>query len=184
MYPALINMESKGSADNLPTLEAGGSGIDREKIVGVIVHHFQDMRMSAYEDIRTVGVDHRPHIEGIMTGISADMGHKDLLPLTVEKLRKGAFETDFLGVAVPVHSDERFERGDLVHEIYPPSEISRMPDFIDGFKELLELIAEHPMRIRYDTDEHLLLEFDDYLLLVQNPLDAEDDESEYEGPKK
>ena len=75
------------------------------------------MRMSAYEYVGAVGVYHRPDIQGIVPRIAAYVGHQHFQVFAVEELGEGAFETDFLGVAVAIYPNERLECRDGVHEV-------------------------------------------------------------------
>jgi len=103
--------------------------------------------MTANEDVRTMAVDHRAHIQGIMSRITTDMSHHDFQSFTIEKLHQRTFKPDFLRITVAIDPYQGLESGDGMNEIDTSSEIARMPYHIYRREEILELIAEHSMGI-------------------------------------
>jgi hypothetical protein len=50
-------------------------------------------------------------------------------------------------VAIASHTNKRLELGNLFSQVHTATEISYMPDLVDRLKKILELPAEHAMRI-------------------------------------
>lgn len=140
MYLTFVNAHPECRPHELPALQPSRSWVDGEKAILRVIHDLEDMRMAADENIRSVQAYYRLNISLIMPRIASDMGHQYLLPFAVKKLCLGTFVAYFLRVTVSVHPDEGLERGDFMDEVQPSAEVSCVPDFIDGFKELPELV--------------------------------------------
>lgn len=113
----------------------------------MIRHDAQNMGMAADEDIRTVTVYHRPHIQRIMSGIAADMGHQHLQSFAVEKLDKRAFETYLMRITVAIDAYQRLEGRKLMDEFDSAAEITGMPYLVHRLEKFTELAAEHSVGI-------------------------------------
>ena len=147
---ARINLEAQGGADQVKTLMAGGPGIDDEHIIIGIVHHAQDMGMTADENIGLIHVNLLPGLGVVTPGKTADMRHQHLLPLALEKLVAGAVVAQVVAVHISVHPDEVFERRQAAVHLRSPAEISGVPYLIHGSQELKNIFVQAPVRIRYD----------------------------------
>ena len=150
-----VDYKTEGRPDLLPSLQAGGSGIEVEQVMVRVMHDLEDMGMAAHEDIRTELPDQGERPRVIMAGRAPDMGHQDLFPFAVPDPVLRVIIDQNPVVAVPGNTDERLEPGDGRSQGQSPAEIPRMPDLVDRGKEFAEFGAEHPVGIRKKTDEHL-----------------------------
>lgn len=140
MYFTFVNAHPECRPHELPALQPSCAGVDGEKAILRVIHDLEDVRMAADENIRPVQAYHRLNISLIMPRIASDMGHQHLLPFAVKKLGLGTFIADFLRVTVSVHPDKGLECGDFMDEVQSSAEVSRVPNFINGFKELPKLV--------------------------------------------
>ena len=122
----------------------------------MVVHHFQNMRMPAYEYVRMEFLDKRPGPPVIMAGRPSDMGHKDGDPLKFQNLLVRIFQTYVLAVAVARDAYQRLEFPYVVGEGESPAEIARMPYHVTRSEKLLEFVAEDSVSIAYEADVHLV----------------------------
>lgn len=142
MYLSVVYMEPEGSPHDMETLNAGSTGIDYKHVALGILHHFQDMGMSAYEYIGTVSV-HQFTGSGIITsGVSAYMGHKHLHPFTFKETVQRMDKPQVVIVAVACNSYKRLETAYFFRQLHSPAEVTCMPYLVHGLEEVLELPAE------------------------------------------
>ena len=110
MYFTIFNLESERCTNNMKPLNPGSSGIDYQHVIAFrIANHLKNMRMSAYEDIRSVTIYKLSCTRIISPGISADMSHKDLHALALEEAMEGMFEAESMVVAVSSNTYQRLE---------------------------------------------------------------------------
>ena len=129
---------------------------DYQHIPFRITHDLQYVGMPADEDIRPVFIDQFQGSGIISSGISADMGHKNLHTLTLEKTMKRVDEAEVVIVTIAGDTCQRLETGNLCSKIHPPAEIAGMPYLIDRFKKLLEAIIKYSVCVRYKSDVHFI----------------------------
>ena len=105
-------------------------------------------------NIRTELLDQSPGGGIIMARRAPDMDHEDSDALKLQQLVFGIFQSYVPSVAVPVNADKGLELPDAVGEGDAATEISGMPDDVNGRKELLELIAENAVGVGNETYVH------------------------------
>ena len=54
-------------------------------------------------------------------------------------------------VAVAGDACQGLESGDFSSQVKPPAEIAGVPDLVDGLQKGAELVAEHSVRVRYQS---------------------------------
>ena len=147
MDSALVYMESQRCPDNMEALDSGSTGIDYKHITLCVTHNLQDMGMAAYEYIRTIAVYQFTGTHIIASRIATHMGHEHLYSFTFEESVQRVDESQLMVVAIASHTNERLELGNLLSQVHTATKISCMPDLVDRLKKILELLAEHAMRI-------------------------------------
>ena len=55
----------------VPALNSSSTGIDMQETERLIILHFEDMRMTCYEELRRISKKRRTHREVIVAGIAA-----------------------------------------------------------------------------------------------------------------
>lgn len=153
MNISVVYVDADGGADLVETLDAGGTGIDGEHIVFFIENHFQNVGVSADEDVRQVCVDELESLVVVPAGISAYVHHQHLPALAFEVLGIGDAETDLIAVAVAVYSLEGLERRYLQQGLLI-AEVPRMPYLIHWLEELLQRVVEPAVCVGYYTYVH------------------------------
>ena len=147
MDSAVVNMEPQRCPDNMEALDSCRSRIDYEHITLCVTHNLQDMGMSAHEYIRTIAVYQFTGTHTIASRIATHMGHEHLYSLTFEESVQRMDESQLMVVAIASHTNKRLELGNLFSQVHTAAEISCVPDLVDRLKKILELLAEHAMRI-------------------------------------
>ena len=125
----VVYVDADGGADLVETLDTGGTGIDGEHIVFFIENHFENVGVSADEDVRQVCVDELESLIVVPAWISAYVHHQHLPALAFEVLGIGDAEPDLIAVAVAVYSLEWLERRYLQQGLLI-AEVPRMPYLI------------------------------------------------------
>lgn len=176
----LLYLEAQGGPDDMESLDSGSSGIDHKHIAARIPHDFQDMGMTAHEDVRLILVYQRFGTDVIPSGISSDMGHQDLHALAFEEAVERVFEAQVMVVAVSCDSQKRFEPRYLGGHFHAAAEIPRMPDLVDRLQEFPDAGVEDTVGVGYESYIHML-ELDEDLLLIKYDCDDKVEEHEQEG---
>lgn len=145
-----VDFEAQGGANQMKALVSGGPGVDDEHIVKLVVHHPQNVGVTADKDIGTIDVNFLPGFGVVTPGKTADMRHQHLLPLALEKLVAGAVVAKVVAVHISVHPDEVLERRQAAVHLRSPAEIPGVPYLIHGSQELKNIFVQTPVRIRYD----------------------------------
>lgn len=73
-----VDGEEDEGALAVPTVVAGGSGIDVEEVEARIVHHLEDVAMAAYHESGFALAQTGGHPWGVAAGISTDVGEEHL----------------------------------------------------------------------------------------------------------
>jgi hypothetical protein len=87
--------------------------------------------------------------------IASDMHHEHLEATAIENPVKRMSITQVVVVTVARDTIQRLELSDLLRKIETTTEVSGMPDLVNRLKKSPELIAEHPMSVRYKTYKHI-----------------------------
>ena len=143
MNPAFIDMETKSCPHDVKTLDSCSSGIDDQHVPARIPNHLQDMRMTAYEYVRTILVNELARSGIIASGIASDMGHQHLHAFADQETVHGMGESEVMIVTSAGYPDQRFEFSDLSGQIQSTAEVARMPYLVHLRKEVLEFLGEH-----------------------------------------
>ena len=131
-------METQCRPYNMKALDAGCSGIHYQHVSFRIPHDFQDMGMSADEEIRTIFVYKPAGARIITAGIASDMGHEHFHSLTFKEPVKRMNEPEVMVVTIAGNTLQWLEGGNLSRQIHPPAEITGMPDLIDRLQKFTE----------------------------------------------
>ena len=89
VYAAVVDVETDGSADLMEALYACRTGIDGQHIVFTVIDYPEDVGVSAYEDVRKMGIN---QLEGLVVIPSREapyVHHQNLLALAFEELGVG-----------------------------------------------------------------------------------------------
>ena len=116
-----------------------------------VTDDLQDVRMTTYEEIRPVLVYEPTGIYIISSGISSYMDHQDLQAFALKYSVERIIIAEVVVVTVAGDAGEGLEGGDFSRQVKPPAEIAGMPDLIDGLQKGAELVAEHSVRVRYQS---------------------------------
>ena len=133
---ALVDMEAEGCPYQMEALNPGSSRIDYQHVTFLIPDNLQNVRMAADENIRLVAVNQLKRIPVVFPGIAADVCHKDLHPLALEKTVDGMFVAEVEIVAISRHTHQRLELGNDRSKGEPSSEITGVPYLVDRFEEV------------------------------------------------
>ena len=155
MNPAFIDMETESSTHYVKTLDSCSSGIDDQHVPARIPNHLQDMRMTAYEYVRTILVNELARSGIIASGIASDMGHQHLHAFADKETVHGMGESEVMIVTVAGHPDQRFEFCDLSGQSQSTAEVARMPYLVDRGEEFAELRGEYSVGIRNKSYMHI-----------------------------
>lgn len=155
MNPAFIDMETESCPHDVKTLDSCSSGIDDQHVPARIPDHLQDMRMTAYEYVRTILVNELARARIIASGIAPDMGHQHLHAFADKETVHGMGESEVMIVTIASYPDQRFEFSDLSGQIQSTAEVARMPDLIDRSEEFAELRGEYSVCIRNKSYMHI-----------------------------
>ncbi len=138
---AVFYAEAQGGAHVVEAGDAGGTGIDGEEVVFLVVDDSEDVRMSADEDVGHMGVEQLECLVVVSAGEASDVHHQDTLALAFEKLRVGYAGTDVLPVAIAVDGFQWLELRYLF-ETFECRKVSCMPYLIDRSQKFLDFLAE------------------------------------------
>lgn len=150
-----INLKAECCAYQVKALDSSCTRVHYQHAsTGGITHHFQNMRMSADEQIRSIPVDEFACGPVIATWITTDMSHEHLHAVAFEKAVERVDKAELMVIAVAGNSFKRLERCYLPGKIHSPAEVSCMPYFINILEEFLEFFAKHSMSVRYQSYLH------------------------------
>ena len=79
------------------------------------------------------------------------MNHQDLQAFALEYSVERMIIAEVVVVAVAGDAGEGLEGGYFSRQLKSPAEIAGMPDLVDGLQKGAELVAEHSVRIRYQS---------------------------------
>ena len=151
IYPAGFQTEAERRPDEVKSLDARSTRIDYQHVALRVTDDLQDVRMTTYEEIRPVLVYEPAGIHIISSGISSDMDHQDFQAFALEHSVERMIIAEIMVVAVAGDACEGLEGGDFSRQVKPPAEIAGVPDLIDGLQKGAELVAEHSVRVRYQS---------------------------------
>lgn len=132
---------------DMKALHSGGTWIDNQHVSSVIAHYTENVRVSAYENVRTVTIYKLQGMGLVMARKAAYMGHQDAQPLTFEEFMYGIIVHQPTLVAVAHHADQRLERSDLCSRLVPPAEVTGVPDFIAACQKIRKLGVKPPVSV-------------------------------------
>lgn len=133
---ALVDMEAEGCPHQMEALNPGSSRIDYQHVTFLIPDNLQNVRMAADENIRLVAVNQLKRIPVVFPGIAADVCHKDLHTLALEKTVDGMFVAKVEIVAISCHTHQRLELGNDRSKGEPSPKIAGVPYLVDRFEEV------------------------------------------------
>ena len=144
---ALVDMEAEGCPHQMEALNPGSSWIDYQHIALLVPNNLQDVRMAADENVWLVAVNQLKCIPVVFPGIAADVCHKDLHPLALEKTVDGMFVAEVEIVAISRHTHQRLELGNDRGKGEPSPKIAGMPYLVDRFEEVAKWSVENSVGI-------------------------------------
>ena len=112
-----INLEAQHRYHLVKASVSCCSRVDMEKVELVVVHHLEDMRVTADEYIRFLFDYQCFNSRFIMAWVSADMSHHHLHVFNCEDVDFREHQADLLIVDVTVNSPQRFESLKTVGDI-------------------------------------------------------------------
>ena len=151
IYPAGIQTETESRPDKMESLDSRCARIDYQHVALRIADNLQDVGMTTYEEIRPVLVYEPAGIHIISSGISSDMDHQDFQAFALEHSVERMIIAEVVVVTVAGDAGEGLEGGDFSSQVKPPAEIAGVPDLVDGVQKGAKLVAEHSVRIRYQS---------------------------------
>lgn len=151
---ALVDMEAEGCPHQMEALNPGSSRIDYQHVTFLIPDHFKDVRMAADENVWLVAVNQLKCIPVVFPGIAADVCHKDLHPLALEKTVDGMFVAEVEIVAISRHTHQRLELGNDRSKGEPSPKIAGMPYLVDRFEEVAKWSIKNSVGVRYQSYVH------------------------------
>ena len=151
---ALVDMEAEGCPHQMEALNPGSSGIDYQHIALLVPNNLQDVRMAADENVWLVAVNQLKCIPVVFPGIAADVCHKDLHPLALEKTVDGMFVAEVEIVAISRHTHQRLELGNDRSKGEPSPKIAGMPYLVDRFEEVAKWSVKNSVGVRYQSYVH------------------------------
>lgn len=151
IYPAGIQTETESRPDEVESLDARSTRIDYQHVALRVTDDLQDVRMATYEEIRPVLVYEPAGIHVISSGISSDMDHQDFQAFALEHSVERMIIAEIMVVAVAGDACEGLEGSDFSRQVKSSAEIAGMPDLVDGLQKGAELVAEHSVRVRYQS---------------------------------
>ncbi len=144
---SIVDMEAQRRTDNMEPLDSGSARIDGEHVIMRVAHDLENVRMSAYEDVRTVIVYKFPGTDVITAWISADMRNEYPLALAHEKSVQRLGVAQVIIVTVSRNAHQRFELPDFFSQLKAPAEVSGMPDLINRLQKLLHAFIKNAVCI-------------------------------------
>jgi len=95
---------------SVPPLYSSRAGVDVQQVEAFVVLYFQDVRMSADEQLGRRSVYLGTYTTVVVAGIAADMFHQDIDIFALEAQYLGVHEPQVAAVAVAANSPQRSER--------------------------------------------------------------------------
>lgn len=151
IYPAGFQTEAERRPDEVKSLDSGSTRIDYQHVALRIADDLKDVRMTTYEEIRSVLVYEPAGIHIISSGISSYMDHQDFQTFALEYSVERMIIAEVVVVTVAGDAGEGLEGGDFSRQVKPPAEIAGVPDLVYGLQKGAELVAEHSVRVRYQS---------------------------------
>lgn len=131
----------------METLVSASSWVEHHHVELVVVHDSEYVRMAADEEVRLEFFDQCTGARAVFLWIAAYVHHQHREAFAVKELILWAIETEVLVVGIAIDAFQGLECGYLAIGVEPPAEVAGMPYFVDGFKEGLDLVREHAMRV-------------------------------------
>lgn len=133
------------------SLDPGSSWIQIEQSLLAVVFHFEDMRMTAYEDVGAFPMEAFQDPFPVFARPASDVGHPDPNPFEVEALILGSTFADLFIVDVAVYGAQLVIRPQFVEHL-GTTDIASMPNFVHALEILVDLWVQITMRVRKETD--------------------------------
>ena len=99
-----VDDETDEGADRMPSLAAGGTGVDMQAFYLIVIHDLEDMGVAADEELGRVGNQFRFDGGVLFRGIAADMGHEHFYSFGLPAQGLGVYGADVLSVDVAVYA--------------------------------------------------------------------------------
>ena len=151
MNPTIIDMEAERRTHQMKTLYSSGSRIKYQHITFSISDNLEYMGMPADKDIWLQFIYEFACPYVIPAGIATYMNHEHLEALAFKEAMNRMSIAEIIVVTVSSNAYKGLEGRDFLCGLKTASEIAGMPHLVNWSKELLELLAEHTMRVRYET---------------------------------
>lgn len=124
-----VDFEAEECAFCLPALFAGGSGVDVEEVEGVVVDDFEDMGVSADEEVDFVVFEEGFHSGSIFSGVAADVGNQHAKSFELKYEEFGVFASDFSMIDVAADGSEGGDVFEFVAQV-DVADVAGVPYFI------------------------------------------------------
>ena len=144
---ASINGKTQKGFHLVKAGSAGRPGVQMEKIMLLVKHDLENMRMPADENTRLLPADHFAGMRAVLSRVATDVRDKYFYSLAFEKLVFGIQAADLRPIDVTMNSPQRLQCLDLPAYINA-SNIACMPNFIRSGNIFRQLFVEMTVGIR------------------------------------
>lgn len=147
VYLAFADVETHQRPDGLPSLQAGGTGVDVHHAQGSVVLHLQDVRVSADKQVGGVHRQLHPNARVIVAGRAADMGHEDTGLLHLEPESFMVVKAYVAAITVAADGAERCDALET-RSNGGIADVSGMPYFVTAGKVRLKPVVPTAVGVR------------------------------------
>jgi hypothetical protein len=133
----------------LPPLNSGCTRIDEEHIQHFVMHNFEDMRMTANEQVGRLNQQLLPDRVVVMVRRAAYMFKHDVGLFDLKAVYFGGYAAHVLPVTVAIYGTQRGYSGEPLHD-FIRTYVTRMPNFVTSVKECGVTIIPVAVSIRYN----------------------------------
>ena len=124
----------------MPSLNACGTRIDMQKTEGLIIFHFEDMRMTSNEKLGRTGKERGTDRRVVVARITANMFDEHVDILTLEAVQFAVHEPQIASVTIATDSTEGTEGRQALSHLYR-ADIAGMPYLITGLEVVQILLV-------------------------------------------
>ena len=141
------------------SLAAGGTGVNVEKLVGIIIHHPQDVGVTCYEDVGFEGFEVRFHTLLVVTGVASDVGHEKVEVLPAKELCFRDNSAQFPCVGIAIYGDDWLEFLESLEDIH--TDVAGVPQLIAFAEKCIDLVGNIAVGVgkyaNFNHDKHIKL---------------------------
>ena len=135
----------------MPPLDARRPGIDVEETECFVVLHFQDVRVSADEELRRRGVERGANAGVVVARIAADVLDEHVHVLALEAVQLAIHQPKVAAVAVAADGTQRPERSQPLGHL-DGADVAGVPDFVAGLEIVQVFLVPIAVGVAEDAD--------------------------------